>query len=567
MNGTFSAINCIDSPARKLELGACLRFVFWILELPGIHKCLKISLFLVVILHVADISYPQSKNAWPWPEGKKAALSLTFDDARQSQVNKGTKLLDRYHVKATFYVVPDNMKPVLEGWKSAVQNGHEIGNHTLYHPCTGNFEWSRDHALENYTLVQMRNELVETNRQIEELLGVVPVSYAYTCGQKFIGRGRNTSSYIPLVAELFSSGRGFMDETANAPGYLDLAQLTGIESDGKNFEEIRPLLERAQQNGEWVVLAGHEMSEEGSQTTRLSMLEELITYSQDPSNGIWLATVAEVSEYISKQQEQDRLNRLKQALTFYVSFDHGTDADYSRGSARIYTAPEYDKLEDSQKGMHSQHVALASGQGLFGSALEFKQKEKAVLFYQSEDNIAYNRDSWSGTISLWLQLDPETDLEPGYCDPIQITDEGYNDAALWVDFTDKNPRSFRMGVFGDLEVWNPENIGPDENPDFSNRLVVAHDRPFNREQWTHVVVCFDKLGTAGAKADFYINGQLQGTNDNIPEPFTWDLLKSRIFVGLNYVGLMDELAIFNSSLSSEEVKWLYGLKEGAHELY
>ena len=40
-----------------------------------------------------------------WLEGKTAALSLTFDDARLSQVDQGLPLLDAYGVKATFYVL------------------------------------------------------------------------------------------------------------------------------------------------------------------------------------------------------------------------------------------------------------------------------------------------------------------------------------------------------------------------------------------------------------------------------------------------------------------------------
>ena len=499
-----------------------------------------------------------ASQGWPWPDGKKAALSLTFDDARESQVEQGTALLDKYGVKATFYVVPDRMTPVLDGWKAAVENGHEIGNHTIYHPCTGNFDWIRDHALEDYTLASMRNELIEANQKIEEMIGVTPTSYAYTCGQKFVGRGAHARSYIPVVAELFDSGRGFLDETANALGYLDLAQLTGIESDGKSFEEIKPYLDKAQQNGDWVVLAGHEMSNEGRQTTRLSMLEELIAYAQDPANGIWLTTVAEVTNYIKQQQAQEQESALKESLTFHASFDHGYTADYAKGSPSIYTAPEYGKLEESKKGMNSKDVGLVDG-GKYGGALEFKKKSKDVLFFRSEDNIHYDRQSWSGTISLWMQLDPEQDLEPGYVDPIQITDVGYNDAALWVDFTDKNPRVFRMGVFGDLSVWNPDNIGPNDNPDFNNRLVAATDRPFGRDQWTHVVISFSNLGSEGAKADFYVNGKLQGTQGDIPEPFTWDLLKSKIFIGLNYVGLIDEVAIFNKSFKcggSRIVVWV-----------
>ncbi len=531
-----------------------------------IGRISKKGLSLVGVV-IASLGILQGQDVWQWPEGKKAVLSLTFDDARQSQVTQGTALLDKYQAKATFYVVPESMKPVLDGWKEAVANGHEIGNHTLYHPCTGNFTWSRDRALEDYTMARMRAELTATNEQIKELLGVEAESYAYTCGQKFIGRGENTQSYIPLVAELFTSGRGFLDETPNAPEYMDLAQLTGIESDGKDFNEIRTVLEAARETGAWVVLAGHEMSDQGNQTTRLDMLEQLIKYAQDPANGIWLATVREVTSYIQEQRQQQPLSGLKSSLTFHSSYDYGYEADFAKGDPGIYTAPARGKLELAAPGMQADHVAWVKQKGKYGAALEYQKKGDQVLFYKSEQNVAYQRENWDGTISLWLQLDPEHDLEPGYCDPIQITDTDYNDAALWVDFTDKNPRSFRMGVFGDLKVWNPDNIGPNENPDFNNRLVAASNRPFSRDQWTHVVVSYRHLGGEGARADFYINGQLQGTQDNIPEPFTWDLLQSKIFIGLNYVGLIDEVAMFSKSLSGEEVRLLYGLENGVRELY
>ncbi len=403
------------------------------------------------------------------------------------------------------------------------------------------------------------------------------------------------------------------------------------------------------------------------------MLEQLIAYAQDSTNGIWLTTVAEVADYINKKQSEDPTKTLRDALTFHASFDHGFDADYHQGNGSVYTASEYGKLEDSKKGMHADLIEHRPDSGRYGGAIKYTGKSQPVLYYKSEDNIAYNPEDWNGTISMWLQLDPEQDLEPGYCDPIQITDVGYNDAALWVDFSDKNPRSFRMGVFGDLEVWNPRNISPDKNIDFSNRLLTAKDRPFSRDQWTHVVISYQSLGTtkrpdikeepgeddqpeatsdqangngedntddasvtepeatdspdtdsggtdnqqasnqqaaAGenqgndpsasepannaqdtsegvsqdnnsssiegtdseihmaktGRADFYINGIHQGSRD-IPEPFTWDLEKSKIFLGLNYVGMIDDLAIFNKGLSEEEVGILYGLEKGVKELW
>jgi len=94
-----------------------------------------------------------------WPNGAKMAISLSFDDARLSQIDKGIPLLDSYQVKGTFYVSPDRLKERLEGWKQAVASGHDIGNHTIVHPCSGNYPWARHKALENYSLDKMYREL------------------------------------------------------------------------------------------------------------------------------------------------------------------------------------------------------------------------------------------------------------------------------------------------------------------------------------------------------------------------------------------------------------------------
>lgn len=263
----------------------------------------KIFLFVLSMFFSNGVLFSQqAESTFLWPEGKKIALSLSFDDARASQVDAGTALLDQYGVKGTFYVVPNAVKQRLEGWKKAVAGGHEIGNHSFNHPCTGNFPWSRQKAIENYTLKQMRNELILANKDIKELLGVEAEVFAYPCGQTYIGRGANTKSYVPVVSKLFLSGRGWLDEGPNAPQFCDLAQLTGMEMDGKDFEQILPLIENAKKSGAWLILAGHEMGESGGQTTRLSMLKKLIEYAQNPANGIWIAPVGTVAKYIKEQK-------------------------------------------------------------------------------------------------------------------------------------------------------------------------------------------------------------------------------------------------------------------------
>jgi beta-glucosidase len=245
---------------------------------------------------------PTEKMDFKWPEGKKMAISLSFDDARLSQADKGIPLLDKYGVKATFYVMPGRVTERLDVWKKAAQNGHEMGNHSLVHPCPGNFEWARDRALDDYTLESFSMELDSAGKLLKELLGVQPVSFAYFCGQTFLGRGKNAKSYVPLIAAKFETGRGWLSEASNDPSYCNLAQLTGMELDGKSFEQIKALIDGAKSKGLWLVLAGHEINESGNQTTFLGALESLCQYALDPANEIWIDNIHNIASYIRGQR-------------------------------------------------------------------------------------------------------------------------------------------------------------------------------------------------------------------------------------------------------------------------
>jgi len=257
---------------------------------------------------------------------------------------------------------------------------------------------------------------------------------------------------------------------------------------------------------------------------------------------------------------------LKKALTFYSSFDNGIDADFSLGDDRLFTSP-IKSADSARLGLQKPDIKVVSENSLYGKSLLYTERSSGYIYYPSEKNIAYNDKDWSGAVSFWLSLDPETDLEPGYCDPIQITDVSYNDAAIWVDFTKENPRDFRLGVIGDREAWNPNPEGPDnENPIFIKQLPVVKEPPFEKGKWTHVLINYSHLNTENGTASLYMNGQLKGTRVDIKDPFNWDYPKSNIYLGLGYIGLMDELSIFNRSLSDKEITKLFQLENGVQSI-
>ncbi len=235
-----------------------------------------------------------------WPEGRRAALSLSWDDARPSAVEAGVPILDQFGIKGTFYVLPRNMKRQLKKWRAAAANGHEMGNHTLKHPCMGNFVgWQTPETmLENYSLKRMEKEILAANAVVKRSVGVKPTSFAYPCAQTYVGRGTRLKSYIPVVAKHFVIGRAGFSEACASPERCDAAQVPSIDSDNKTFAQLKATLDAAVANGSWLIYTGHEVGD-GSvkQTTSAAALRKLCAYLKRHPE-IWVDTITAVGRHI-----------------------------------------------------------------------------------------------------------------------------------------------------------------------------------------------------------------------------------------------------------------------------
>jgi peptidoglycan/xylan/chitin deacetylase (PgdA/CDA1 family) len=231
-----------------------------------------------------------------FPGGARVALSLSFDDARDSQLDVGMRVLDDYGFRATFYVLPARVRQRCDDWQAVVERGHEIGNHTATHPCSGNFGFSRTNALEDYTLERMEAEIDRATSRIESLLGVQPRTFAYPCGQSFIGQGESRRSYVPLVARRFVAGRAYGSETSNDVRRCDLAHLEAFTIDGLDGDRLVRFLHDEDSDRAWIVMAGHDVGDDGAQTVRADALRVLLERAQ--RDDVWVAPVAEVAEHV-----------------------------------------------------------------------------------------------------------------------------------------------------------------------------------------------------------------------------------------------------------------------------
>lgn len=90
---------------------------------------------------------------------KERAVYLTFDDGPIPEVTPWVlDVLDHYGVKATFFMVGDNIRKHPEEFEMVKARGHRLGNHTFNH--YGGFR----HSIHNYMRnVEKANEYLHTD--------------------------------------------------------------------------------------------------------------------------------------------------------------------------------------------------------------------------------------------------------------------------------------------------------------------------------------------------------------------------------------------------------------------
>ena len=100
--------------------------------------------------------YPRA--FWRMDKNEKAVY-LTFDDGPIPEITPWVlDLLDKYNIKATFFLVGDNVRKHPKEFQMIVERGHRLGNHTFTH--IREFE----HRSKNYLAnTDKANELIHTN--------------------------------------------------------------------------------------------------------------------------------------------------------------------------------------------------------------------------------------------------------------------------------------------------------------------------------------------------------------------------------------------------------------------
>jgi peptidoglycan/xylan/chitin deacetylase (PgdA/CDA1 family) len=242
-----------------------------------------------------------------WPGGQKAAVSLGYDDALDSQLDNAIPALDRHGLKGTFYVVPANppLQLRMDDWRAAARNGHELGNHSLFHQCSAKGEgrsWVKpERDLDAVSVMQMQEQVALANTFLQALDGRSDGrTFTAPCGD----RQARDGDYIAALGDLFA-GIKMVGDIAVVPDMstLDPRNVPAHVPVDASGAQLIALVEEAGRRGTMVNFTFHGIGGDHlSVSTRAH--EELLAFLDAHRDTYWTATFLEQMRWVRQQQEK-----------------------------------------------------------------------------------------------------------------------------------------------------------------------------------------------------------------------------------------------------------------------
>jgi peptidoglycan-N-acetylglucosamine deacetylase len=262
-------------------------------------KITNIQLLLILTITVSQATAQQS---YEW-KGKKCAVVLTYDDALNVHLDNVIPSLDSAGFKGTFYVMGESevLSKRMSDWKTAANHGHELGNHTLTHPCVGQMpgrEWvSQEKDLSRYTFARVVNEINITNTLLHAIDGKTERSFAYPCGDLKV----DTIHFYQHFEHVFAGARGVQEGMKHVKE-IDLTNINCYFINGHSGEYLVNLVKKAMVSQTLLVFLFHGVGGEHSLNVSLPAHRQLITFLKQHQKDIWVAPMVDVANYIHHKQ-------------------------------------------------------------------------------------------------------------------------------------------------------------------------------------------------------------------------------------------------------------------------
>ena len=268
---------------------------------------LKTSLTTLIVLALPLSAMTQKKGS-----NTKAIICLTYDDGLETQLSTAIPQLDSAGFKATFFlnsiqgssqseVIGQTPEAVL-GWSKAARNGHELANHTLFHPCPEKIGWDRSVSIENYTIDKILKEISTQNTLLSFLDPKRKIrSFAFPCNNTLL-EGKD---YTKMIRDkgLVNFGRTGGDSNSIITDFkhLNTMQVPSWHVwTGTGLDELIAFAEKVKKAGGMGIYQFHGVD---GNIFRISgkTHKDFLTYLREHKDEFWVTTFSEAMEFVTRQ--------------------------------------------------------------------------------------------------------------------------------------------------------------------------------------------------------------------------------------------------------------------------
>lgn len=262
--------------------------------------------FLAAIAKMVVITAAAQPIAPPqliWPNNARAAVSLAYDDALDSQLDIAVPALNRHGLRASFYLTlgGDTVRTRLADWRAVAAQGHELGNHTLFHQCSRTApdrSWVTPHNdLDTISAAQLVAQVRVGNTLLHAIDGRQERTFAAPCGD----RNASGEPYLDALKGDFIAMKSVFGGVVPDMQTLD-PYAVGVEvvSDTTGAQLIA-LVERAAAAGTMVNITFHGVGADYL-TVSGEAHDELLRYLANHRDIYWTDTFLRIMRFVKSQR-------------------------------------------------------------------------------------------------------------------------------------------------------------------------------------------------------------------------------------------------------------------------
>lgn len=233
-----------------------------------------------------------------WPAGHRGAVSLTYDDGLDGQLDIAVPQLDARGLRGTFFVTETNIRARLRDWIAVGRHGHEIANHTVSHPCDlGHVDPAGF----------IEHEVAAMERWLDTQFGPGrPHSYAYPCDVTDLGPGTANAQAARYAALLRQAGIIAARTSEGPPNSGHFVrhhpyrlQAFAIGYDGDDPGALWRYLALAARKDRWAILIVHDVAQRPRSQGQISARAHAHLLDMIAASPLWCAPLGEVVERLT----------------------------------------------------------------------------------------------------------------------------------------------------------------------------------------------------------------------------------------------------------------------------